>query len=93
MLVTIDCKRCADRRRAQLDGQTRRASGKDVRRCSRHGKYDGDRRSDGVGQTKTAINKIHDTLGVGLTLECALDIDIQIEAMGSIDKRQFMEAA
>ncbi|OAF12307.1 enoyl-CoA hydratase [Bradyrhizobium centrolobii] len=46
-----------------------------------------------VGQTKRAINKVYDTLGLGLALESALDIDMQIEGQGSVDKKQFMEIA
>jgi enoyl-CoA hydratase len=46
-----------------------------------------------IGQTKRAINKVYDTLGLGLALEAALDIDMQIEGQGSLDKKQFMEVA
>lgn len=46
-----------------------------------------------LGQTKRALNKVYETLGLGLALDAALDIDMQIEGQGSVDKKQFMEIA
>ncbi len=46
-----------------------------------------------VRQTKRAMNKVYETLGMGLALEAALDIDMQIEGQGSVDKKRFMEIA
>jgi enoyl-CoA hydratase len=44
-------------------------------------------------QTKRAINRSYEIMGMGEALEAALDIDLQIEGEGSIDKREFMEIA
>jgi enoyl-CoA hydratase len=44
-------------------------------------------------QTKRAINRSYEIMGMGEALEAALEIDLQIEGVGSIDKREFMEIA
>ena len=44
-------------------------------------------------QTKRAINRTYEIMGLGEALEAALDIDLQIEGEGTADKRQFMEIA
>ena len=44
-------------------------------------------------QTKRAINRSYEIMGMGEALEAALDIDLQIEGEGSLDKREFMEVA
>ncbi len=44
-------------------------------------------------QTKRAINRSYEIMGMGEALEAALDIDLQIEGEGTADKRQFMEIA
>lgn len=46
-----------------------------------------------VSQTKRAMNKVYETLGLGIALEAALDIDMQIEGQRGLDKRRFMEIA
>lgn len=44
-------------------------------------------------QTKRALNRSFEIMGMGEALEAALDIDLQIEGEGSPDKIQFMEIA
>ena len=44
-------------------------------------------------QTKRAINRSYEVMGMGEALEAALEIDLLIEGTGSIDKREFMEIA
>lgn len=44
-------------------------------------------------QTKRALNRTFETMGMGEALEAALDIDLQIEGEGSPDKIRFMEIA
>jgi enoyl-CoA hydratase len=44
-------------------------------------------------QTKRAINRTYEIMGLGEALEAALDIDLQIEGEGTADKRHFMEIA
>ena len=44
-------------------------------------------------QTKLAINRTYEIMGMRQALQAALDIDLQIEAQGSPDKKQFMEIA
>jgi len=44
-------------------------------------------------QTKRAVNRSYEIMGLGEALEAALEIDLQIEGVGSIDKREFMEIA
>jgi enoyl-CoA hydratase len=44
-------------------------------------------------QTKRAINRAYEIMGMGEALEAALDIDLQIEAEGTADKREFLEIA
>ena len=44
-------------------------------------------------QTKRAINRSYEIMGMGEALEMALDIDLQIEGEGTADKRQFLEVA
>lgn len=44
-------------------------------------------------QTKRAINRTYEIMGLGEALEAALDIDLQIEGEGSEDKRRFMAIA
>jgi enoyl-CoA hydratase len=46
-----------------------------------------------VRQTKRAINRAYEIMGMGRALEEALAIDLEIEGPGSPDKRQFMEIA
>jgi enoyl-CoA hydratase len=46
-----------------------------------------------IRQTKRAINRTFDIMGMGEALEAALDIDLQIEGEGSPDKLRFMEIA
>ncbi|EWY42455.1 enoyl-CoA hydratase [Skermanella stibiiresistens SB22] len=46
-----------------------------------------------VKQTKRAINRTFEIMGMGEALEAALDIDLQIEGEGSPDKLRFMEIA
>jgi len=43
-----------------------------------------------VRQTKQAINRSYQIMGMGEALEMALDIDLQIEGEGTDDKREFM---
>ncbi|HEX7968112.1 MAG TPA: enoyl-CoA hydratase-related protein [Stellaceae bacterium] len=42
-------------------------------------------------ETKRAINRSYEIMGMGEALAAALDIDLQIEGEGTADKRQFME--
>jgi enoyl-CoA hydratase len=44
-------------------------------------------------ETKRAINRTYEIMGMGEALEAALDIDLQIEGEGTADKRQFLEIA
>jgi enoyl-CoA hydratase len=44
-------------------------------------------------ETKRAINRSYEIMGMGEALEAALDIDLQIEGEGTDDKRQFLEVA
>ena len=44
-------------------------------------------------QTKRAINRTYEIMGMGEALEAALDIDTQIEGEGTEDKRRFLEIA
>ena len=44
-------------------------------------------------ETKRAINRSYEIMGLGKALEAALDIDLAIEGQGSVDKREFMEIA
>jgi len=44
-------------------------------------------------QTKHAINRSYEIMGMGDALEAALAIDLEIEGEGSVDKREFMEIA
>ena len=46
-----------------------------------------------VMQTKLAINRTYEIMGMRQALQSALDIDLHIEAQGSPDKRQFMDIA
>jgi enoyl-CoA hydratase len=46
-----------------------------------------------VKQTKRAINRTFEIMGMMEALESALDTDLAIEGEGSEDKRQFMEVA
>jgi len=46
-----------------------------------------------VQQTKRAINRSFEIMGLTEALQEALDIDLAIEGEGSIDKRQFMDIA
>jgi enoyl-CoA hydratase len=46
-----------------------------------------------VRQTKRAINRAYEIMGMGKALEEALAIDLEIEGAGSPDKRQFMDIA
>lgn len=46
-----------------------------------------------VRQTKRAINRAFEIMGMGEALEAALDIDLQIEGEGSPDKQEFMDIA
>jgi enoyl-CoA hydratase/carnithine racemase len=43
--------------------------------------------------TKRAINRTFESMGLLEALQAALDIDLEIEGEGSIDKKQFMEIA
>jgi len=43
--------------------------------------------------TKRAINRSYEIMGMGEALDTALEIDLQIEGTGSVDKRKFMEIA
>jgi enoyl-CoA hydratase len=44
-----------------------------------------------VRQTKAAINRTYQIMGMGEALAMALDVDILIEGAGTDDKREFME--
>jgi enoyl-CoA hydratase len=44
-------------------------------------------------QTKLAVNRSMELMGMGEALEMALEIDLQIEAEGSPDKRAFLDIA
>lgn len=44
-------------------------------------------------QTKLAINRSCEIMGMRAALQASLDIDLQIESAGSPDKRQFMDIA
>ena len=46
-----------------------------------------------VRQTKRAVNRSMDLMGMGEALEMALDIDLHIEGEGSPDKRLFLDIA
>lgn len=46
-----------------------------------------------VRDTKKAINRSYEIMGLHPALETALDIDLQIESHGSPDKRSFMDIA
>jgi enoyl-CoA hydratase len=46
-----------------------------------------------VQQTKRAINRAYEIMGMGQALDEALAIDLAIEGPGSPDKRQFMDIA
>ncbi len=46
-----------------------------------------------VQRSKLAINKTFEIMGLLEALRSGLDIDLQIEGEGSVDKRQFMEIA
>jgi len=46
-----------------------------------------------VQQTKRAINRAYEIMGMGQALADALAIDLEIEGAGSPDKRRFMEIA
>ena len=46
-----------------------------------------------VRQTKHAINRAYQIMGMGEALQAALDIDLAIEGQGSPDKREFMDIA
>ena len=46
-----------------------------------------------VRETKRAINRAYEIMGMGEALAAALDIDHDIESRGSPDKRRFMEIA
>src|SRR5262249_14066176 len=46
-----------------------------------------------VRQTKRAISRAYEIMGLGEALEAALAIDLEIEGAGSPDKRQFMDIA
>ncbi|MEM8839762.1 MAG: enoyl-CoA hydratase/isomerase family protein [Pseudomonadota bacterium] len=48
---------------------------------------------DLVRQTKRAINRAFELMGMGEALEAALDIDLLIEGEGTETKRQFLEIA
>ncbi len=48
---------------------------------------------DLVRETKQAINRAYEIMGMGEALAAALDIDHGIESRGSPDKRRFMEIA
>ncbi len=42
-------------------------------------------------ETKRAINRSYEIMGMGAALAAALDIDLQIEGEGTADKQRFME--
>jgi enoyl-CoA hydratase len=42
-------------------------------------------------ETKRALNRTYEIMGLGEALEAALDIDLAIEGEGTADKRQFLE--
>jgi enoyl-CoA hydratase len=44
-------------------------------------------------ETKRAINRTYEIMGMGAALEAALDIDLAIEGEGTADKRQFLDIA
>ena len=44
-------------------------------------------------ETKRAINRAYEIMGLGEALQAALDIDLEIEGQGTADKRQFMDIA
>jgi enoyl-CoA hydratase/carnithine racemase len=44
-------------------------------------------------ETKRAINRTYEIMGLGAALEAALDIDLAIEGEGTADKRQFLDIA
>jgi len=46
-----------------------------------------------VKETKRAINRTYEIMGMGEALEAALDIDLQIEGEGTADKQEFLEIA
>ncbi|MEO5694553.1 MAG: enoyl-CoA hydratase/isomerase family protein [Usitatibacter sp.] len=46
-----------------------------------------------VSQTKQAINRTFDIMGLAEALQASLDIDLHIESEGSPDKRRFFEIA
>ncbi len=46
-----------------------------------------------VRETKKAVNRTYEIMGIDTALRTALDIDHQIESHGSPDKRQFMDIA
>jgi enoyl-CoA hydratase/carnithine racemase len=46
-----------------------------------------------VAQTKRAINRTYEIMGLREALQAALDIDLHIESQGSPDKRAFMDVA
>ena len=46
-----------------------------------------------VRQTKAAINRSYDLMGMAEALEMALDVDLLIEGEGTADKRQFLAVA
>ena len=46
-----------------------------------------------VRQTKAAINRAYDLMGMGRALEMALDVDLQIEGEGTAVKREFLRIA
>jgi enoyl-CoA hydratase/carnithine racemase len=46
-----------------------------------------------VKETKRALNRTYELMGMGAALEAALDIDLLIEGEGSPDKRAFLQVA
>jgi enoyl-CoA hydratase len=44
-------------------------------------------------ETKRALNRTYEIMGMGEALEAALDIDLAIEGEGTADKRQFLDIA
>jgi enoyl-CoA hydratase len=46
-----------------------------------------------LSETKRALNRGYEIMGLGEALEAALDIDLQLEGEGTADKRQFLEIA
>jgi enoyl-CoA hydratase len=46
-----------------------------------------------VRQSKRAINRAYEVMGMKEALAAALDIDLQIEGEGSVDKKHFMDIA